>query len=166
MYLKNDSSFQCGLRTKKEVLTLNPGDAIFVLDSELLTINSCLTRITEEEYFNIKRATKKQINEVVKQEVKPTEVSPVPTQPDTQVKETELQPKQPEEVVVKQVTEVKPATTPVVDGSKEDKTDSLTELETKLEELKQQWQTAKRASKKASIQKQIKDVQDKIAKLK
>ena len=50
MFLKNTSEFQCGLRTKRETLTIYPGKAVHVLDVDVITINSKLVKITEEEY--------------------------------------------------------------------------------------------------------------------
>ena len=50
MFFKNDSKYQIGLRTKKEVLTINPGDCVHIFDSDIINLSSNLTPITEAEF--------------------------------------------------------------------------------------------------------------------
>lgn len=142
MYFKNDSIFQCGLRTKTKILTIKPGDVVQILDSDIIELNPVLVEISEEEF---KKAKKKE-----KVEATIDDIIDAP-QPVT-IPETELKDEPKEDV--KDDKPTKPA-----------KLTDLEKLEAKLEDLKQKWQEADKASKKAQIQKKIKEVQEQINKL-
>lgn len=140
MFLKNDSNFQCGLRTKKEVLTIKPGEVVHVFDADIISLNSKLVQVTEEEAEAIIKPTSNQ-----------TPNKPVVKKQDSeegeQAKEGEGQDNGQGE-------------------NKKDEPETLESLENKLEELKTKWEQTSRPNKKEAIQKQIKEVQEKIDKLK
>lgn len=148
MFLKNNSDFKCGLRTKKEILTLAPNDIVFVLESDIISINSKLIKVTEKDYQEFLSAK----DEVV--------VNNEP-QPVVQKEENKPEDQNNGEVVENQSQEEK---------SEEDKEpvkeESLDSLEALLDDLKKQWEAASRPKRKEAIQKEIKEVQEKINKLK
>ena len=159
MYFKNDSIFQCGLRTKTKILTIKPGDVVQILDSDIIELNPVLVEISEEEFKKAKKAEKKEKVEATTDDIKDAvEIVDAP-QPVT-IPETELK-DEPNEDVKDEVKEDVKNDKP----SKPAKLNDLEKLETKLEDLKQKWQEADKASKKAQIQKKIKEVQEQINKL-
>lgn len=158
MYLKNNSDFQCGLRTKKEVITIKPGEAVHVFDSDIIMLNSKLVQITEKEFEALQKIEEKK--EVKKEEKK---------------EDKEDQPKVSNEGVDKGTSHAKDdikenpeLTNPEPEEKKDDTKENpeLIALEAKLNDLMEQWKQAEKASKKATLQGKIKKVQEDIAKLK
>ena len=159
MFLKNDSNFKCGLRTKKEVLTLNPGDVVFVLDSDIISINSKLSIVTEQEFNKLAKSTTSEelpdsvLNEKI--DVNEPLVNPEPEQI-TIVNPEPEQINQNSELVENSKVKIENVNVPKSE---------LEQLEETLESLKQKWEQAEKPGKKAQIQKKIKAVQEEIAKL-
>lgn len=160
MFLKNESNFQCGLRTKKEVFTIYPGKAIHVLDADIISINSKLKKITEEEYEailgnKVKKETSEQKPEEPKKDNEPVSDNLNENNQSLNDENDNESSKNNEEENVPQ-EEVKNETT----------IEELPNLESRLEMLKKQWEQASRPKRKEILQKQIKEIQEKIAKLK
>ena len=176
MFLKNDSNFQCGLRTKKEVLTIRPQEVVHVLDADIININSKLVKVTERDYEEFIKANKtEQVSEVSKTEEQAN--NPVPDKcancyedgknPDQEKCERCNDPediKKDEQDIEAEMTEGQTEDQAVVEG--QENIETLESLEAKLEALKTKWQEATRPNRKEAIQKQIKEVQEKINKLK
>ena len=76
MFLKNSSSFQVGLRTKKEIITLKPGDVCQVMDKDIISINSKLEKVSEEEFNKFIKATNKVVDANVEASVDLTNIVP------------------------------------------------------------------------------------------
>ena len=157
MFLKNDSNFQCGLRTKKEVLTIKPKEVVHVLDVDILTINSKLVKVSEKEYDEYLKSLKTE--QIVTQPIKEDSKESVKEEDQAQVNEIKADSetnKKDEQEENKEAGE-----------QQEDQTqaETLEALEAKLEELKNKWQQTTRPNKKEAIHKEIKEVQDKINKL-
>lgn len=142
MFFKNDSEYRCSFRTKKEVHDLKPGDCVEVMEMDLLgEPNSVLVRITENEYNEWKKSGNVVEDIVVDENVDQTDVD--------DKKEDNGDDK-------KQDKKQEP------DDKKEAKSWEEKSFEQQLEDLKAQWEEAKRPNKKAQIAKQIKDLQEKI----
>lgn len=170
MYLKNNSEkFQCGLKTKKEVLTINPGEAVHVFDSDIIFVNSVLVQITEAEYNELQNKNNNKKDKVEKTnkddkkkdivEQKAQNKEKADTNEKNNTKDDELTTVQKETVTgkdeVKEETEEKP----------EEKS-PLEKLEQELQVLKQKWEETDKPGKKSQIQKRIKEVQNQINNLK
>lgn len=180
MFLKNDSNFQCGLRTKKEVLTIRPQEVVHVLDADIININSKLVKVSERDYEEFIKANKTEqvalnLNEVSKNEEQVN--NPVPDKcgncyadgknPDQEKCERCNDPeatKKDEQNTEAEMTEDQTEDQAVVEG--QENIETLESLEAKLEALKTKWQETTRPNRKEAIQKQIKEVQEKINKLK
>ena len=152
MFLKNDSNFQCGLRTKKEVLTIRPQEVVHVLDADIININSKLVKVTEAEYEAF-------LSKDSNNEPQDTQKSQAPSDGEQSVKEEEQGEVEQKEEGQEESEEQKQEEQNQVDP------ESLESLEAKLEALKIKWQEASRPNRKEAIHKQIKEVQEKINKL-
>lgn len=142
MFFKNDSEYRCSFRTKKEVHDLKPGDCVEVMEMDLLgEPNSVLVRITENEYNEWKKSGNVVEDIVVDENVDQTDVEDK---------------KEDNEDDKKQDKKQEP------DDKKEEKSWEEKSFEQQLEDLKAQWEEAKRPNEKAQIAKQIKDLQEKI----
>ena len=167
MFLKNDSNFQCGLRTKKEVLTIAPGEIVPVLDADVITINSKLVRVSEEEYNEfVRNKNNKQVTppqQQVQQQEQPQQ------QEQVQEQEQQEQVQEDQQEQVQEEKQQEEQNEQVVENNNESETeqqvDTIESLEGKLEDLKTQWQQASRPRRKEAIQKEIKEIQDRLNKL-
>ena len=171
MYLKNNSEkFQCGLKTKKEVLTINPGEAVHVFDSDIIFVNSVLVQITEAEYNELqnKNNNKKDKVEKTNKDEKKKDIVEQKAQnkqkADTNEKDDELTTVQKETVTGKD--EVKEEKTEEKTEEKPEEKSPLEKLEQELQVLKQKWEETDKPGKKSQIQKRIKEVQNQINNLK
>lgn len=188
MFLKNTSEFQCGLRTKRETLTIYPGKAVHVLDVDVITINSKLVKITEEEYNalinerstsqqqpdaqqaeqlqeNSTDASTSQSQDVITEEQTEEQAE---QQAEEQIEQQTEQPaeEQTEEQIEQQAEEQAEESTNVEQHQDNQTPDTLPRLEAELERLKTLWEQANRPKRKETLQKQIKAIQEKINKLK
>jgi hypothetical protein len=169
MFLKNDSNFQCGLRTKKEVLTIMPGQIVHVLDADIISLNSKLVKVTEEEYNNSIKQEQVKHDEPIQVQVELQQNNQQVDEQKEQVEQQVEEQKQDEE----QKEQVEEQAEEQVEEQKEDEEQtesqpeqlSVESLEAKLEDLKIQWQQTSRPRRKEAIQKEIKRVQEKLNKL-
>lgn len=145
MFLKNNSKFKIGFKTKKETLSILPNDCIKVFEKDIIKLSAKLIEITEEEY-------KEWLNSKV-EKTKSTDAvdnKPVVNEDETQSTGTEK-------------SEVKTDETQPTEQVVED--EEIATLHNKLEELKNAWEQSSRPNKKAAIQKQIVEVKEQLEKL-
>lgn len=144
MFLKNKSdSLTVVLRTKKGFKKVEPNKIIEVDKKDLLTaLNSNLEEVKEAP-------------QIVEPESSKTPETPVEPQQPKQDPETPVEPQ-------------KDATTdqPTVDTVPTQTEETVEVLEAKIETLKKNWTNTSRPKKKEAIQKEIKEVQVKLDKLK
>ena len=167
MFLKNDSNFQCGLRTKKEVLTIMPGQIVHVLDADIIALNSKLVKVTEQEYNTSIKQEQVKHDEPIQVQVELQQNNQQVYEQKEEVEEQVEEQKQDEE----QKEEVEEQKEDEQQKEDEEQTElqpeqlSVEALEAKLEDLKVQWQQTSRPRRKEAIQKEIKQVQEKLNKL-
>lgn len=161
MFLKNNSKFKIGFKTKKETLSILPNDCIKVFEKDIIKLSAKLIEITEEEY---KEWLSSKTEEIKSTEEVDKDNKSVVNEDETQSNETEkdvatdeTQSNETEE------TEVKTDETQPTEQVVED--EEIATLHNKLEELKNAWEQSSRPNKKASIQKQIVEVKEQLEKL-
>lgn len=171
MFLKNNSNFKIGFKTKKETLSILPNDCIKVFEKDIIKLSAKLIEITEEEYKEwLSSKTEKDVateevdednqpvvneDETQSAETEKTEVKTDETEKDVAI--DEIQPTETEKSEVK-TDETQPTEQVVED-------EEIATLRNKLEELKNAWEQSSRPNKKASIQKQIVEVKEQLEKL-
>lgn len=156
MFLKNDSNFQCGLRTKKEVLTIRPQEVVHVLDADIININSKLVKVSEAEYEAfLSKDSNNEPQDTQKSQAPSDAGQPVKEEQQGEVEQKEEGQEEGQEESEEQKQEEQNQVDP----------ESLESLQAKLEALKIKWQEASRPNRKEAIHKQIKEVQEKINKL-
>lgn len=169
MFLKNNSNFKIGFKTKKETLSVLPNDCIKVFEKDIIKLSAKLIEITEEEY-------KEWLNSKV-EKTKSTDAvdnQPVVNEDETQstgIEKTEVKTDETEKDVTTDETqsaeteksEVKTDETQPTEQIVED--EEIATLHNKLEELKNAWEQSSRPNKKAAIQKQIVEVKEQLEKL-
>lgn len=147
MFLKNDSKFQIGLRTRVNILTIRPNECVHILDKDIIDLNKNLRRISETEYNNWVNKSTQLVNNSVEPEIS------VASQVNNPEENSNEHDNEKEEI------------TENSNGESADLTE-LEILEKELNQLKTAWEQAKRPNKKAALQNQIKEIQEKINKLK
>lgn len=161
MYLKNDSTYQVGLKTKKRILFINPGKYEFIPDNEIIDISNRLTEITEEEYnkaIGVKsKADKKAKTEVVEEEkeLKFTEVLE-PTVSEESIKEEPVK----ETKRTRKALENTEETSSKKSGK--NKKESKEDIEKRINFLKQDFINASNSKAREVLAKQIKELQKKL----
>lgn len=162
MFLKNDSKFQVGLRTKKQLLTFAPGQIEHVLDSDIISINSKLVKVSEEEYNNyignsktLEVPSNAQKHDVFTEPVNDIQKDNITSdgQDNDNITNSEQNLEQ---------NEISSKDTPNQDQKEIQTNNDNSNLVHKLEKLKIQWQNTNNAKKKETIAKQIKELSKKI----
>ena len=169
MFLKNNSKFKIGFKTKKETLSIPSNGCIKVFEKDIIHLSPKLIEITEEEYKEwLSSKTEKDVATEEVDEDNKSVVSEDETNETekTEVKTNETESTEPEKTEVKTTEEEKGITTDEAQSTEqvvEDK--EIATLRNKLEELKNAWEQSSRPNKKASIQKQIVEVKEQLEKL-
>ena len=145
MFLKNNSNFKIGFKTKKETLSILPNDCIKVFEKDIIKLSAKLIEITEEEY-------KEWLNSKVEKTKSTDAVDNQPVVNEDETQSTGIE-----------KTEVKTDETQPTEQVVED--EEIAALHNKLEELKNAWEQSSRPNKKAAIQKQIVEVKEQLEKL-
>lgn len=165
MFLKNNSKFKIGFKTKKETLSILPNDCIKVFEKDIIKLSAKLIEITEEEYkewLSSKTEEIKSTEEVDKDNK--SAVNEDETQ-STETEETEVKTTEEERDITTDETEKDVATDETQSTEQVVEDEEIATLRNKLEELKNAWEQSSRPNKKASIQKQIVEVKEQLEKL-
>lgn len=175
MFLKNNSKFKIGFKTKKETLSILPNDCIKVFEKDIIKLSAKLIEITEEEYKEwlsskteeiksteeVDKDNKSAVNEDETQSTE-TEKAEVKT---TETEETEVKTTEEEKDITTDETEKDVTTDETQSTEQVVEDEEIATLRNKLEELKNAWEQSSRPNKKASIQKQIVEVKEQLEKL-
>lgn len=165
MFLKNNSNFKIGFKTKKETLSILPNDCIKVFEKDIIKLSAKLIEITEEEYkewLNSKTEEIKSTEEVDKDNK--SAVNEDETQ-STETEKAEVKTTEEEKDITTDETEKDVATDETQSTEQVVEDEEIATLRNKLEELKNAWEQSSRPNKKASIQKQIVEVKEQLEKL-
>ena len=164
MFLKNNSKFKIGFKTKKETLSIPSNGCIKVFEKDIIHLSPKLIEITEEEY-------KEWLNSKTEKDVATDAGDNQPVVNEDETEKTEVKTDETEKDVVTDETqsaeteksEAKTDETQPTEQVVED--EEIATLRNKLEELKNAWEQSSRPNKKASIQKQIVEVKEQLEKL-
>ena len=141
MFLKNNSVYLCGIRTRQGVKTIKPGDAIYIYEADLLDHNDNLTVIDEAEYEQLKN------KEVTKS---------------APVKEPKVEDKVEDKGDEKVEDKGEDKGEDKVEDKVEDKGEEKATIEKEIKALKLQWTKSRNAKQKESLQKKIMKLQEQL----